>query len=195
MSYSRALIILCAGLCWNAAAWGATIWRPADGNTNYVSLAAPDNPTVSFALFDYDEDAHGVNLSARLAFAPGDQISFFKDRDSGIFFAVNDSDPAHPILELGRSDQFAIGANDGSGWVLDDDAPTPMGTNIYALHFVFASGSHALIQVDAKRVATAPAVVPLPAGAWLFVSGLLVLAGRGCRSPGCAAHPARTVAV
>lgn len=186
MNYIKMLILLCAGLCWNVTASGATIWRPSDGNTNYVSLAGPESTTVSFALFDYDEDTNSVNLGARLPFAPGDQISFFKDKSSGIVFAVNDDDPVHLILALGRSDHFAIGANDGSGWVLDDGAPTLMGTNLYALNFNFASGNTILIQVDAKVAGTTVAVVPLPAGSLLLGSGLLVLiGGRGWRSRRC----------
>lgn len=189
MRHILLLIVVLAGFCWHATAsaipvptTGASIWRPTDSDTNYMSLGQTGESTVSFALFDYDETSRNVDLDAKLEFKAGDLISFF-ERD-GEWFAMNDSDLHPSKLLLGSSDWFVIAANDGCVWVFDDGMPETLGTNIYALEFLFDSGFSAeLQQADAKHVGRLATLVPAPPAALLLASGLLTLVRAGRIAP------------
>jgi hypothetical protein len=70
-------------------------------------------------------------------------------------------------LTLTGSDQFILGISTDSGasWS-GDTSVTPLGANSYTV--TFTDGS--VLEIDVR-------IVPVPAGVWLFGSGLLGLIG------------------
>ena len=156
--------ILCfASMSANAA---VVYWEPTDGDVNYSYTL---DPNYSLAMFDVDNFDTTKNLPLYVnggADSGADTVDILA---AGSDFTATSVVSSNSIT-LFNDAQFVIALTDNSGswfepvsWI--EAAP---GTNIY--NVTFDNGS--VLSIDAV-----PTVVPVPAAAWLFGSGLLGLFG------------------
>lgn len=157
------LFILLVTMIFAPAHAAVVSWQPTNLDVNYIYTVAPG---YSLALFDVD-DFDGLQLNPLL-------LNTVTTVDSIAITAVNANFKATSLvtsnsITLFNDDQFVFAITDGVSWSeslsLFELAPN---SNIYNVNFAFAS----VTSFDAR-----PAVVPAPAAAWLFGSGLLALFG------------------
>lgn len=140
----------------------ATVFGPVDGNVNFLF---GDLQGGSLGLFDDSDQGYAgpfidVQVPSVVGFV-------------GPVNAANDHIATNSVgntLLLSGSSDFILGLNVGGVW-LADSSVTSVGANSYTVAF---SNGGTVLEVDVQVVST---VVPVPAAAWLFGSGLLGLAG------------------
>ncbi|HEY9198572.1 MAG TPA: hypothetical protein VIR60_04330 [Gammaproteobacteria bacterium] len=166
-------VLWCEMAIARSTAWDATVWRPADNDTSLL-FNNPGPADIRYGFYDYDETSQRINRDAYFHFISGDQIRFFQE--DGAYFASNDSAAGSPVLPLGISNWFVIGADNGTGCVFDNANPTMLGRDIHQLEFGFNNGDNGLlIQSGAKIAGGIATAVPLPPAGLLLPAGLAIL--------------------
>lgn len=178
MEFKHLLMAVC--LVATGSANAATVWLPTNVDTNYLAFQSVASG-ASLAIFNYDNNTNSIYLPQRL------DVDVNTTGAGTVTFQSNANHTATSgsnSLNLGTDgNYFAVGMSMDSGatWTLDNGSPTHLNGSIYTLFFDLPGGTQTAIQVDADPYDTGgvppEAVVPVPAAAWLFGSGLLGLAG------------------
>lgn len=154
----------------SGAANASTIFAPTDNDVNFL------NSTIDFsggatqiAMFNVG-DLGGINNAVVLSSAYTASVAEFSP--AGGNFNINvrpspGSTTSYDTMTLSGSDNFILGLtiDSGTNWIADTGY-TDLGGGFFNVQF--ADGT--VLQVDVQ-------VVPVPAAAWLFGSGLIGLAG------------------
>lgn len=159
----KSILRTCAAvvtLVFAAGVNAATVFNPVDGNVNFLF---GDLQGGSLGLFD-DSDQSYAGLFIDV---PVPSVVGFLPISGGNYLATNENGAT---LTLTGNSNFILGLNVGGSW-LADSSVTAVGANSYTVAF---SNGGTVLEVDVQIV---PAVVPVPAAAWLFGSGLLGLVG------------------
>lgn len=149
-----------------SASAAVVYWEPTDGDVNYSFTLDGGYSLAMFDLGDFDATKTSPLLIDNGADSGADTVDIVA---SGSDFTATSVVSSNSIT-LFDDAQFVIAVTDNGGnwyeptsWV--ESSP---GTNIYDVTFV----NGMVLSIDA-----APTVVPLPAAAWLFGSGLLGMIG------------------
>lgn len=162
-----------AVLCLTAVctANAATIFGPTDSDVNFLF---GDLQGGILGLFDDGDQGYtGSHINVPVPSIVG----FTGPTTSGDFIATNEL--AQSVLLTGSSNFIlGLGVDNGAGGItwLADSAVIANGANSYTVQF---NNGGSVLEVDVR-------VVPVPAAAWLFGSGLLGLAGMARRRRVCA---------
>ena len=137
----------------------ATVFAPTDGDVNFLF---GDLAGGMLAMFDDSDQSY---LGASLGIPVPSIVGIAGPTGTGDFIATNE---LANTLTLTGSSNFILGlsVDNGVSW-LADSAIIPQGANSFTVQF---SNGGSVLEVDVQ-------VIPIPAAAWLFVSGLLGLIG------------------
>lgn len=149
-------------LATSVASAATVIWTPTDGNINYSFDAGTTTDTNLYALFDV-EDFDGVQANALVLNKPADEIGVAA---SGSDFDLT-SVATGNTTTLFNDNEFVVATSldNGMSWT-DAYAIYQLVPNTNLYNLTFTSGT--VLSIDA-----APQVVPVPAAAWLFGTGLI----------------------
>lgn len=169
--------ILTAGLLALAAtaANSTTILAPTDGDVNFISFAS-NLGGYDLYLFDDSDLSDADKSAALLASSPEEALLVtigaevgVAGPNSGAFTATNTATGS--TIFLTGSDAFLLALYDAntSTWI-EDTGVSFAGANTFFVNF----GNLGTLTADIRAVTT---VVPVPAAAWLFGTGLIGLVG------------------
>ena len=163
-AYVNTGIILVALLSYMpVSASAATIFASTDGDINFL-LADLQGGTL--AMFD---DSDQIYTGAFIDIPVASTVGISGPVNSNNDYLATNSLGDTPLTLTG-SNNFILGLNLNGTW-LSDTSVIDLGANSYTVTF---SNGGSVTMVDAQ-------VVPIPAAAWLFSSGLLALAGMARR--------------
>lgn len=154
-------------------AQASTVLSATDGDMNFYNADNIFSP-IPFDLFLFD-DSTSINNSLN----PADGLSIALPSITGIlgpvggnFIATNSGGDT---LVLTGSNQFILGLYDGNNntWLVDSGFVPINSANGVALQF-FDPASETAVSI---LVVDAVTTVPLPGAAWLFLTGLMGIAG------------------
>ncbi len=138
-------------------------WQPTDTDVNYIYTTAPGYSLALFDVSDFDGSRSAPLLLNAATTSDSILITASATNFSASSLVTNNS------ITLFDNDRFVLAITDGVDWfeLLSWFELAP-DSNIYNINFAFGS----VTSIDAV-----PVVVPAPAAAWLFGSGLLGLFG------------------
>jgi hypothetical protein len=139
------------------------VWQPTDGDVNFIYTTV-----AGFNLAIFDVDDFDTSQTSPLLLNTGTGADTIDIVAAGIDFSATSSVTGNTTT-LFNDSQFVIAITDGVSWFEPVSYfETAPGSNIYQITF-----SNGLVtSIDAV-----PTVVPVPAAAWLFGSGLIGLVG------------------
>ncbi len=133
----------------------STVFEPTDGDVNFIF------PTLGgYDLYIFDDSVSVGSMTA----ATGLLVSV---PEAITFTSAPDATGSNGTLSLSGDTKFVLGITDGVSWMTDNGGYIDLGASSYLVSF---DGAKSVLTVDV-------AVVPVPAAAWLFASGLLGLVG------------------
>ena len=139
------------------------VWEPTDGDVNFIYSTVAGFVLGLFDVGDFDTaKANPLMLNTGTG---SDTIDFLA---AGSDFSVTSSVTGNSTT-LFNDNQFVLAITDGVSWFEPVSYfETAPGSNIFQI--TFSNG--VVTSIDAV-----PAVIPVPAAAWLFGSGLIGLVG------------------
>lgn len=168
MKISKLLLGTVFALAASAANAATTIWTPVDGDVNFLFGSQGVGDDNLYAIFDV-ADFDGLKAAPLILEEPADTIDFVAN---GANFDLSGTATPVNSTTLFGSNQFVIAASADNGltWTDAISSITEIGVGTHIYDITFTTGT--IMSIDAI-----PHVVPVPAAAWLFGSGLIGLVG------------------